>query len=707
MSTPDPTSAMEQFAATFREEAADLLTDVETTLLALETSPDDPDLIARAFRALHTIKGSSAMFGFTDITTFAHALETTFDEVRKGNIAVTPALVSLALQGKDLIRSMLDGSGADTKEACAEVIHALREMDVAAQPPAPAAPRVSAPRPPDPPAVAKTYRVAFQPQADLLKDGTNPLGLWTELLELGSGEVVATTDQIPPLHDLVPDACYVAWDAVLTTQKDEAALRDVFLFVEDRGALTITLADDGESDTEDDKKLGQILIERGSIRPEQLQAALAAQPRLGTILTVGGTVAPDQVAAALAEQRVTRQARAERAAGAPVDAAASVRVAADKLDDLVDLVGELVIAQSRLTQVAASRDDLELVAIAEDVERLTADLRDNTLNLRMVPIGSTFNRFKRLVRDLSTELGKQIDLVTDGAETELDKTVIERLGDPLVHIIRNSCDHGIESPADREASGKPPTGTVRLAAYQSGPNVIIEIHDDGAGLDVEAIREKAIARGLMAADASLSEGELFQLVFLAGFSTAKSVSVVSGRGVGMDVVKRSIDALRGTVELKSKRGAGTTLRIKLPLTLAIIDGLLVSVGNGRYVLPMSLVEECVEISRAQVEEARGAHLVPVRGELVPYMRLREWFHEEGEQPLVEQIAIASTEGRRFGFAVDDVIGQHQTVIKTMGRMYGDTEGLAGATILGDGTVALIVDVAGVIRNAIPAGPPPS
>lgn len=702
MSTTDISKATEQFAATFREEASELLAELEATLLELETSPDDVELVGRAFRALHTIKGSGAMFGFTDIAAFTHTLESTFDEVRKGHLGVSREIVSLCLTGKDLIRAMLDGGGEAGRPAREAVLTALRRLTAGpASIRASAAPRAASKAAPPPPPAApqRTYRVAFRPSPELMKDGTNPLGLWSELMGLGQGHVSADARQIPCLEELDPELCHVSWTAILTTDRGEEAIRDVFMFVDDRGELRIDLLDDGKSEDTEYKKLGEILVERGEVTEGQIQQALASQPRIGAILKDKGIVSQDAIDAALSEQQVVRTARAARAgAGAGAESAANVRVAAAKLDSLVDLVGELVIAQARLSQVAARCDDAELGAIAEEVERLSAELRDNTLDLRMVPIGSTFARFKRLVRDLASDMRKEIELVTDGAETELDKTVIERLGDPLVHIIRNCCDHGIEAPTAREAAGKARTGKVHLSAYQSGSSVVIEIRDDGAGLDAEAIRQKAISRGLIEPEARLGEQELFQLVFLPGFSTVSVVSAVSGRGVGMDVVKRSVDALRGAVEIQSARGVGTTIRIKLPLTLAIIDGLLVSVGSGRYVLPMSVVEECVEITRESVEQAHGSHLVPVRGELVPYLRLREWFHEAGERPPIEQVAIASAEGVRFGFAVDDVIGQHQTVIKTLGKMYCDTEGLSGATILGDGTVALIVDVAGVMRT---------
>jgi two-component system chemotaxis sensor kinase CheA len=697
---------------TFRLEAADLLVELEAGLLEMETGSTDQELVGRVFRALHTLKGSGAMFGFDGIVTVAHALETAFAAVRSGRAAVTPTLVALSLQGKDLIQILLQTrieSDPALLHAARQLVDAALAMVPGAEPAAspqasppsspPASPPASSPSPAPAPRTS-IFRIRFRPQPGLFEDGTNAVALWNDVRALGRCEVVAHTSAIPPLTEMDPERCYLSWDAVLSTEASENAVRDVFIFVEDRGELRIELVDDGKhhQDEVSYKQIGELLVERGDVSTDQLETALASRPRIGDVLEEQAHIAPEAAEAAAIEQRMVREARTSRTAVA-APAGASVRVGAEKLDNLVDLVGELVIAQARLAALAARRDDLELSAVSENIDRLSADLRDNALNLRMVPIGTTFSRFRRLVHDLATSLGKNIDLQTEGAETELDKTVIERLGDPLVHLIRNSCDHGIETPEERRQAGKPGTGQVRLAAYQSGPSVVIEIHDDGRGLHAPSIRAQAVTRGQIAADAELSEQEIFQLAFLPGLSTAEEVSSVSGRGVGMDVVKRSIDALRGAVHIESVRGAGSTVRIRLPLTLAIIDGLLVAVGAGRYVLPMSMVEECVEITRADIERAHGSHLAAVRGELVPYLRLREWFGETGDRPAVEQIAIAHAEGMRFGFAVDDVIGQHQTVIKGLGRMYRDVDGLSGATILGDGTVALIIDVAGVIRAA--------
>jgi two-component system chemotaxis sensor kinase CheA len=350
-----------------------------------------------------------------------------------------------------------------------------------------------------------------------------------------------------------------------------------------------------------------------------------------------------------------------------------------------------------LSQTALSLGYLELLTIAEEVERLTGSLRENTMNIRMLPIGTTFSKFKRLVRDLSSELGKEIELTTDGAETELDKTVIDRLSDPLVHIIRNCIDHGIEPPAARIAAGKPRTGTIHLSAVHSGAHVLIRVMDDGAGLDAGAIRAKAVEKGLIQPDTALTKSELWELILAPGFSTAKRVTGVSGRGVGMDVVKRAIDALRGTIEIVSEKDRGTTITLKLPLTLAIIDGFLTTIGAEHFIFPLSLVEECVELDRTDRGGSRGRHLAHVRGDIVPYISLREHFMLGGTPSAFEKIVIAGVDGKRVGFVVDTVVGEHQTVLKSLGRYYQNVEGISGATILGNGTVALILDIPKLVR----------
>jgi two-component system chemotaxis sensor kinase CheA len=382
------------------------------------------------------------------------------------------------------------------------------------------------------------------------------------------------------------------------------------------------------------------------------------------------------------------------------DTATSLRVPAAKLDQFVDLVGELVTVQARLSELAARGDDPDLAAVSEEIERLTSSLRENSMNIRMLPIRATFEKFRRLVHDLARDLGKDVELTMEGADTELDKTVIDQLGDPLMHLIRNSMDHGIEPAPRRAASGKRSTATIHLSARHSGASVLIGVSDDGGGIDTEAVRSRGIEKGLLVADAQLSEAETFALIFQPGFSTAKTITDVSGRGVGMDVVRQRVDALRGTIDVASKPGEGTQVTLRLPLTLAIIDGLLVSVGRDFFVLPLSNTLECIELTREDIERANGKHVANVRGELIPYIRLRQHFNIRTERPTIEQIMVVETTEGRYGFVVDQVLGNCQTVIKNLGRFYRHVNVVSGATILGNGTVALILDPERLAQDAV-------
>jgi len=514
---------------------------------------------------------------------------------------------------------------------------------------------------------------------------------------MGECYIGAQLEHIPVLEELNPQHCYLYWDMVLNTTRDINQIRDVFIFVEDQAEIKIDLIDQADPDNPEEteyKRLGEILMERGDLDSDDLCKALKKQKPLGEVLVEQEIVDQGVVDSALAEQKQVRDIREKRQMES---AGSSIRVAADKLDDLVDLVGELVTVQARLSQAAFSRQDAELLSIAEAVERMTAELRDNTMSIRMLPIGTTFSKFKRVVRDLSNDLGKEVNLTTEGGETELDKTVIEQLNDPLMHIIRNCVDHAIELPEVRRKLGKPSAGTVLLSAAHSGANVLIRIQDDGAGLDTDAIRAKAIEKGLIPHDAEPAKKELYHMIFQPGFSTAKKVTGVSGRGVGMDVVKRGIENLRGAIEIESEKGKGTAITLKLPLTLAIIDGLMVDVADDFYILPLSAVEGCIELTRADVAKDKGRHMINVRDRIVPYLRLREIFTMTGQTPEIEQIVIAEVNGERMGFVVDHVRGQHQTVIKNLGKMYQNIRGVSGATILGDGTVALILDLPQLVK----------
>lgn len=694
---------------TYKEEAIELLAELEGSLLELEENPGDMETIGRVFRCLHTIKGSGAMFGFDDIAEFTHEVETAFDLIREGKIAVTGQLIGITLSSCDHIRSLLessDGGAAPDKQHGEDLIASLKKLTGDAGELAPAE---SMDRPEDsdtPEALEVSYRIRFRPERNLLSTGFNPILLLNELRELGPCKVVAQTNEIPPLDLIDPEACYTYWDVILTTNRGTNAIRDLFIFIEDVCALTIDVIDEGENADEEEppeilppnhKRLGEILVEKGDLTPVEVSTALSAQKPIGQLLMEAGVVDPGLIESARAEQEHIKQLRLSRQAN---EAISTVRVPADRLDVLVNLVGELVTVQARLSQLASIQNHPEVLSVAEEVERLTEDLRDNVMNIRMVPIGSTFNRFKRLVRDLAAELGKNVVLETEGAETELDKTVIERLNDPLIHLIRNSVDHGIESPEIREAMGKPRNGTVRISAAHSGAFVLIRITDDGAGLDKEAIHKKAVAKGLVSPDIELSDKDVFALIFTAGFSTAEKLTSISGRGVGMDVVKRNIEALRGSIEIESRKGAGAAITLKLPLTLAIIDGLLVKVGEGQFVIPLPIVQECVELTPVQKARSNGRDLAHVRGEIVPYIRLRERFEINGHVPAIEQIIITGACEGKVGLVVDQVIGERQTVIKNLGKMFRHVEDISGATILGDGKVALILDVPKLVQAEI-------
>lgn len=682
--------------AVFFEEARELLADLEEALLELENAPEDKELIGRIFRAMHTIKGSGAMFGFEAVASFTHEIETFYDKVREGQIKVTPELINITLVAKDQILELLQTSTGEVPTLPTDTIAALNSLASGREPTViPPQEKLSpsggaSPTPLDNNEPV-TYRIRFRPHPGILSNGTSPIRLLDELYSLGDCEVVANTFDIPALEDIEPETCYTSWDIILTTDKGIDAIRDVFIFIEEDSDISIEMVPAGD----EVKKIGEILVDRGDVTRDALDNVLTEKKYIGEMLVEKGLVSPSAVESALIEQKMVKNAADRKE---EERATSSIRVPADKLDILVNLVGELVTVQARLTQNAAITKDVELTMIAEEVERLTGELRDNALNIRMLPIGTTFGRFKRLVRDLSHDLGKDIELSTKGAETELDKTVLERLNDPLVHLIRNSIDHGIESPEAREAAGKDRKGKILLSAAHSGGNVIIQIRDDGKGLDRETILSRAIEKGLVPPSAELTDKEIFAFIFHAGFSTAREVTSISGRGVGMDVVRKGIEALRGTIDIASEAGVGTTVTVTLPLTLAIVEGLLVAVKENYFVLPLSIVKECVELTREDVRKANGKDIAYIRGEMVPYIHLREEFGIRGEAPPIEQIVITGNNGDRVGFVVDEVIGEHQTVIKNLGKLYKDVEGISGATILGDGAVALIVDIPKLLKN---------
>ena len=677
----------------FRQEAAELLATLETTLLDLEAAPDDKALVDQAFRSLHTLKGSGAMFGWEALAGFTHHIESAFQMVRDGQLAAGGELISLTLASLDHIRTLLERPEEADRVRGEALLAAY--ADLAGHPaPGGKSGRGAAARPAEAVDRERVFRIRWRPATDMLACGGNPLLLLNELRELGPSTVTPLADAVPPLEELDPEACHLGWDVMLTTARPRSAIDDVFIFVAGESELIIDelAVDEGAAPP---PRLGEILVKRGDLAPGDLEEELGHQPRLGTLLVQAGKISGDRVASALGEQKHLREAAKSRET---TTSSNTIRVPAERLDSLMDQVGELVIAQARLMQVAGTGGPL-LKSIAEDIERLAGELRDTTMSVRMLPIGTLFSRFRRVVHDLSRELGKPVELTMAGEETELDKTVIESLNDPMVHLIRNAMDHGIGSPEQRRAQGRPETGSLHLSAVHSGASVLITVKDDGKGLDRAAIRAKAEEKGLLQPGQEVSDGELFGCIFQPGFSTAAAVTNLSGRGVGMDVVKRAIDGLRGTIEVTSEPGQGTAITLKLPLTLAIIDGLLVRLGDERYIVPLSAVEECVELTRQEDQRSDGRSFLNIRGEIVAFVRLRRLFGVDGAIPEIQKVVIVGLGEARIGLVVDQVLGQHQTVIKSLSRLHDDQEGFSGATILGDGSVALILDVPHLVKFA--------
>lgn len=629
----------------FMQEAKEILESLEMMLLDLEGQVQ-PDQVDAVFRALHTIKGSGSMFGFGILARFTHHFEDAFDKVREGHLSVDERLIDLSLKARDHMSALLacggdcaEAEGLEASPEAAALLHSLSAI-VRAAPAGTETPATPAPPP------QRKWQICFRPETSALRNGMRPDLLIAELAEMGPITVGIDAAGLPALSDLDPGTSHICWNVQLVTEQPLSAIEAVFIF-----------ADDAE-------------LEITEISEQSQPAPAAVKP-------------------APASARRTAEVAGE-----------NVRVAASKLDEIMDQLGELVIAQARLSQLASINADPDLETMVEEVERLVTGLRDSTLSIRMLPIEMVFGKFRRVVRDLSAELHKEVTLVTEGGETEVDKTVIDRLSEPLVHMIRNSMDHGIESAETRLAVGKPAQGTVRLSARQEGGEILIAIDDDGAGLDPGAIRAKAVERKLLSPDAQPTDEELYQLIFAPGFSTAKQLSSVSGRGVGMDAVRSTVDALRGTVEVQSRRAQGTRVTLRLPVTLAIVDGLLVSLGGSVFVIPLASVEECVELDAAEQTRDSGRTMLCIREHLVPFLELDAVFGQAPSTETGRRVVIVKADGQRLGLVVDDILGQNQTVIKSLSQYHRGVEGFAGATILGDGSVALIVDVASLARRAL-------
>lgn len=689
---------LSRFQESFFTESAEHVETIESGLLALEQRPTDLDLLNRIFRGAHSIKGNAGMFHFTAIAELTHKMENILDDLRNEKMPVTPYVIDVLLRALDGLKSLLDA--AQGGEAANETaIHVLEEELEACQKgaTAPAPQRsIAETASQGSPLQAATWRkvqIDWTPLPELFQRGMDPAQIFKELHELGMMKVLhVQTDGLPALDSLDPERCYLSWKVELETDAPIAQVEEVFAFVQDGSELSII--DCAPKKPESYKRVGDILVEEGVVTPEQVAESLAKQKPLGEILVEENKVSPQQVDRALQKQQQLKK-----------HEVASIRVDTEKIDKLINLVGELVITQSMITDLSEKFTLAQLPVLQERItqlERNTREIQERVMSIRMMPIGSAFHRFPRLVRDLAGKSGKQIQLVMSGEETELDKTLIEAIGDPLTHLVRNSADHGLELPEDRVAQGKSERGTIRLHAYHDGGNICIAVEDDGRGLNREKIIEKAVEKGIIADGSNLSDEAVYQLIFRPGFSTAATITDVSGRGVGMDVVKRNIEGLGGAVDIQSAMGKGSRLTLKLPLTLAIIDGMSVRVGRDNYIIPLIAVTESIRPKPNELQRIVGkGEVVSLRGEWVPVVKLYEAFNltPEFTDPSQALLVIVETDGRRLAVLVDELTGQQQVVIKSLEQNFRKVEAISGATILGDGQVALILDIPGLAKLA--------
>ncbi|GJI93843.1 chemotaxis protein CheA [Duganella caerulea] len=705
---------LDQALPTFIAESRELLDAMESALLQFALAAPQEDTVNAVFRAAHTIKGSAGLFGLDHIVGFTHVVESVLDRVREGTVPVAEPLVTLLLSCADHIRALIDTTAAGqyepnaastaTGSALLERLQRHLPGALAAAEPAQGAETAVAAIAAD--AGANNYwHLSLRFGSEVFKNGMDPLSFLRYLGQLGTIVGLETlADALPPADAMDPHLCYLGFEVSFDSTADKAAIEDVFDFVREDAQIRILPPHSRVADylrliaelPEQAPRLGEILVRCGSVTAQELAEALAAQAAaatpqpLGSIMVAQGVVPPVVVEAALAQQQQLRGKGQETQ---------TVRVDAEKLDQLINLVGELIIASAGASLTARRAGDAALQESASAVSELVEQVRDRALQLRMVRIGATFGRFQRVVHDVAREIGKDIRLQLSGEDTELDKTVVEKLGDPLTHLVRNAIDHGIEAAALRLERGKPAQGTVRLHAYHDAGNIVIEVSDDGGGLRREKILAKAEARGLIEPGQNLSDAEIYNLVFEPGFSTAEQVTNLSGRGVGMDVVKRNIVALRGSVALTSTEGVGTAVSVRLPLTLAMIDGFLVSVGKAPFVVPLEMIEECIEYSAAP-----GHHYTDLRGEVLPFVRLRDVFALDGAVARRQSIVVVRQGGVKAGLVVDALHGEFQTVIKPLDKMFQRADRLSGSTILGTGEVALILDVPALIRQATASAP---
>lgn len=679
---------------TFTIESLELLQDMEDSLLSLEDGADPTERINSIFRAAHTIKGSSGLFGLDHIVKFTHVVESVLDAVREGKIEVSSDLVAVLLPCCDhialLIRAVVDGEveeNPDTTTAGDALLAELRPF-LEGNPSSPVA--TVAPTPDRVEASGGgevetgNWHISLRFGEDSLRNGMDPLSFIRYLTTLGSIVNLTTiTNRIPAVAEMDPETNYLGFEIDVKSDAGKEALENVFEFVRADSIIHILPLESAIADyielirslPEDGAYLGELLVKSGVLTKRELEDGLskqksdseASQPAqpIGEILVEQQVVQQPLVTAALEKQKQIKDNKARESQ--------SIRVDAERLDKLIDLIGELVISSAGVNLRALQTTQTALLEATGEMMRLVEEVRDSALQLRMVPIGTTFSRFQRVVRDVSKELGKDINLVITGGDTEVDKSVVEKIGDPLMHLVRNAMDHGIEPAEVRLQNGKPSQGTLRLNAYHESGTIAIEVSDDGGGLNRERILAKAVEKGMVAADAKLTDQEVYALIFEPGFSTAAQISNLSGRGVGMDVVKRNVTDLRGSIEVDSTLGVGTTMRIRLPLTLAIIDGFLVGVGKSSFVIPLDRVVECVELTN----DNGNNDYMDLRGEVLPFIRLRNLFCINDQPPRRANVVVVDVAGAKTGLVVDRLLGESQTVIKPLGKLFAHAQGLGG------------------------------
>lgn len=720
---------MDDLQQSFIQESTEQLEQFEETLLRLEQTPEDFETINRLFRHAHTIKGAASVIDCEFVVAFTHVVENLLDQLRDGHLKVTPELIALLLHCKDHITALVEVFATGLEAPDAELFGQGQGIIAQLNTFIPSSDKVALSDP-----LTRdhglenlgggivnndAWHISIRFGLDVLKQGMDPLGFLEYLSTLGEiSHITTLIDTMPAAADMDPENCYLGFEIDFVSSTDKASIERVFDFVRDDSLLHILPPESKLSEyleliqrlPEDPMRIGEILVMSGALTEAELQECLSLQTNAGNsaasldIVQDAAPSGPPPIGKILIDKRFVQPAVVEAAANKQsqvnekkAQEARVIRVQADKLDMLIDLVGELVIAGASGSLMASRHGQADMVEAYSLISRLVEEIRNSALQLRMVQIGEVFNRFHRVVRDTSSELGKEIELIITGAETELDKSVVEKIGDPLMHLVRNAMDHGVETPEVRLAKGKPARGRLALNAYHDSGSIVIEVMDDGGGLDKERILAKAIERGLVTSSHVLHESDIFKLIFEAGFSTAEKLSNLSGRGVGMDVVRSNIEALRGTVEIESQPGQGTTIRIRLPLTLAIIDGFLVGVGKAAYILPLDYVLECMELS---AHESVSRDYINLRGEVLPFVRLSALFDMAGGRESRRQnIVVVQCAGQKAGLVVDRLMGEFQTVIKPLGKLFRNLRGIAGSTILGTGEVALILDVPALVKVA--------